>query len=167
MGNGFFVDSGLVLTNKHIIEREKGDFIVVRTSDNEYLIGHEVKEYKDLALVKIGKKTSFLYLNNKFNKKESVHIVSYFNNNYLDQDGNVLDIKRTKWDKYEYKKTLALSNYATFGYSGSPLLNDNGEVIGIVSAVTQLNMPLLDKKISVFFNSYAISTDDIINFLQR
>ena len=166
-GNGFFIASGLILTNKHIVEHKKGDIIVIRTSDNDYLVGTEVKEYKDLALIKVGKKTPFLYLSNNLNKKDAVHIVSYFNNNYLSQNGNFLDKKASKWGGNEYDNALRLSNYATFGYSGSPVLNDNGEVIGVLSSACRLYFDLLGNKVSVFINSYAISTDDVLKFLQR
>jgi len=144
-GSGFIVDSkGIILTNAHVVD--KADKVTVSLNDGRKFIG-EVKgtdEVTDLAVVKVETKGEILpvaALGNSdlvqvgdwaiavgnplgFNNTVTLGIIST-----LKRPSSAVGIPDKRLD---FIQTDAAINP---GNSGGPLLNDNGEVIGINTAI--------------------------------
>ncbi len=144
-GSGFIVDSkGIILTNAHVVD--KADKVTVSLNDGRKFIG-EVKgtdEVTDLAVVKVETKGEILPVADLGNS-DSVQVGDWaiavgnplgFNNTVT--LGIISTLKRPSSavgipdKRLDFIQTDAAINP---GNSGGPLLNDQGEVIGINTAI--------------------------------
>lgn len=151
-GTGFFVAPDLLVTNIHVVAKAKTiaakQQIVKKTpvyhpdhKDFAYANKIEVSkepilysidgvkaydESNDLVLLKVNKKcTTHLHFGNSDNVKEGdrVYTVAYNNAEYKCLKGVISGRNEREW--FEIK-----TQYSP-GYSGSPVLNSKGEIIGI------------------------------------
>jgi serine protease Do len=141
-GSGFLIDSdGLILTNNHVVER--ADRITVKLSNGASLRAHVVGRDPDtdIALIKVdgGGRLAAAPLGDSdllrvgewvcaignplaYEHTVTVGVVSYIGRKLFDRS---LD---------NFIQTDAAIN---FGNSGGPLINSNGEVVGINTAISQ------------------------------
>ncbi|BAZ11004.1 peptidase S1 and S6 chymotrypsin/Hap [Calothrix sp. NIES-4071] len=144
LGSGFIIDkSGLILTNAHVVD--KADRVTVRLKDGRTFQGkvQGVDEVTDLALVKInaGADLPVAALGSSTNVQVGDWAIAVGNPLGLDNTvtlGIVSTLRRTSRDvgignkRLEFIQTDAAINP---GNSGGPLLNAQGEVIGINTAI--------------------------------
>jgi serine protease Do len=140
-GSGFVIEpNGIILTNYHVIQ--SAERIMVKFSDGRNLVGHPlgVDPDTDIALIKVeGSNFPVAPLGNSdrlrvgewvcaignplaYEHTVTVGVVSYLGRKLFDSS---LD---------NYIQTDAAIN---FGNSGGPLINGNGEVVGINAAISQ------------------------------
>ena len=142
-GSGFLIDqSGVLLTNSHVVNG--ADKVTVTLKDGRKFIGkvRGVDEVTDLAVVKIeGKDLPVAPLGNSADVQVGDWAIAVGNPLGLDNTvtlGIVSTLKRSSAaigipdKRLDFIQTDAAINP---GNSGGPLLNDNGEVIGINTAI--------------------------------
>lgn len=144
LGSGFIIDkNGLILTNAHVVDQ--ADKVTVRLKDNRSFEGkvQGVDEVTDLALVKInaGGDLPVASLGSSNNVQVGDWAIAVGNPLGLDNTvtlGIISTLRRTSRDvgignkRLEFIQTDAAINP---GNSGGPLLNAQGEVIGINTAI--------------------------------
>jgi len=139
-GSGvIFSKDGLVLTNAHVIE--KTDQLIVGLSDGRRVLGNVVGEdsLTDLAVIKLKAKGPWptAQLGDSDNLKVGDWAIAVGNPFGLENTvtlGIISNLKRnvTQLGIYDKKLELIQTDAAINpGNSGGPLLNSNGEVIGI------------------------------------
>ncbi|MBH8553978.1 trypsin-like peptidase domain-containing protein [Nostocaceae cyanobacterium CENA357] len=144
LGSGFIIDkSGLVLTNAHVVD--KADKVTVRLKDGRTFEGQVkgIDEVTDLAVVKInaGNDLPVAPLGSSKNVQVGDWAIAVGNPLGFDNTvtlGIVSTLKRSSAQvgisdkRLDFIQTDAAINP---GNSGGPLLNDQGEVIGINTAI--------------------------------
>lgn len=156
IGNGVMISDSMVLTNYHVVNETKSVNVTFYSGieDSADLIIFDKK--RDLAVFKTknkheGSKISFsknqIYVGNKI-----VVIGSTLKLDFTMSSG-IISALRTSQDGIKYIQFDAPTNV---GNSGSPLLNSNGELIGIITL----------KATSLEGVSFAIHLQEINEFLQ-
>lgn len=144
LGSGFIIDkSGLILTNAHVVD--KADKVTVRLKDGRSFEGkvQGADEVTDLAVVKInaGSDLPVAPLGSSSNLQVGDWAIAVGNPLGLDNTvtlGIVSTLRRSSAEvripdkRLEFIQTDAAINP---GNSGGPLLNGQGEVIGINTAI--------------------------------
>ena len=140
LGSGFIIDpSGLAITNNHVVEGASE--IMVKTADGKEfkaeVMGRDPKT--DLALIKIDAKQKFPYLALGDSQKIRtgdwvVAIGNPFGLEHTVTSG-ILSAKGRTIGAGPYDDFLQTNASINPGNSGGPLLNLNGEVIGINTAI--------------------------------
>ena len=143
MGSGVLIDPrGYIVTCLHVIDGLSN--INVTTSDN--------KEYKgiliardpdtDIAIIKINGNKPFATIKTGRSEDvvwgEKVYVIGNpFGYLFSVADGMVSGLQRdiVVNEKLTYTKAIQISVPISSGYSGAPLLNVNGEMIGMVTAI--------------------------------
>jgi hypothetical protein len=137
-GTGFFVHpDGYLLTNQHVIDG--ADDLMVVTPDGKKLSARVVKAdgYKDLALIKVDvSEAPHLVLGRSADIKvlDPVIAVGF---PYADKIGAELSAYDGKVNAIRESgpiPMLQIDANVNLGNSGGPLLNDRGEVVGIVAS---------------------------------
>ncbi|MFO7317402.1 MAG: serine protease [Bacilli bacterium] len=135
-GTGFSIsENGLIVTNEHVID----DALTIKVSfpDNGLYKGEVVATYPevDLALLQVdGKDLPYLTLSEKYQylQQESIYIIGnplYFTG--IANEGHVLEpVLLADWEEEVYMIDAPVYR----GNSGSPVINDDGKVIGIIFA---------------------------------
>lgn len=139
-GSGFFIsDKGHLMTNYHVIAGvKKEDMTVVDNAGNEHKVTSiaAVSKGSDLAVLKIDAKSpNYLKLNTseKITVTEEVYAIgtpSAADLNASVTKGIISGKRKTE----EGGTLIQLDASINAGNSGGPLVNKNGEVIGIVTA---------------------------------
>ena len=145
-----------MLTNYHVIS--DNDELIININNKKIkarVLNYD--EYEDIAIIVVEKK----YVNNKIkigslkNKKIMNNIYVYSYNNK--ERGNLLSLKEPVKFNYNYKikmqDLLKIKAYVKEGNSGSPVLDENNNVIGMVTMVQSDNSNY----------AYAIPIDDLMN----
>jgi S1-C subfamily serine protease len=139
-GSGFFVSgAGYILTNKHVVQDM--DEIVITLGDNQQfsaeLIGVDPEE--DLALLAISGK-NYPYL--RLGDSDTIRIGEWaiaigcpFKNQHVVTAGIISAKGKMSETSGYYNKYIQTDAIISPGNSGGPLLNVNGEVVGMNSAV--------------------------------
>ena len=147
-GTGFLITrTGFIITNAHVVSKNKDDFVDVKFLDGRVVAARLVKidNMRDVALLKIdGADMKYLLLGNsntcndgdrvtaigspggpKFTKLQGTIMEG------LVTEGNITDASKNLHDReYSY---IQSNTFTDHGSSGGPLLNDHLEVIGINS----------------------------------
>lgn len=135
-GTGFSISSdGTIITNYHVVEGE--DSVTVAFPDNTLFSGDVIETYPsvDLAVVDVkGENLPYLELadQTEFQSNESIKFIGNpLNFNGIANKGTIIDY--TTLDDWE-KPVLMIEAPVYRGNSGSPVINQNGKVIGVVFA---------------------------------
>jgi len=144
-GSGFFIDQdGYIVTNFHVVAEAQEVFVCVPSQGNEIykakVVGTDFRT--DLAVLKIEntQSNSFSFL--KFGNSHSISVgqqVAAIGNPMDEQlalsftSGVVSGLDRNFYSPYEIEGHIQTDTPISGGNSGGPLLNLNGEVIGINS----------------------------------
>jgi hypothetical protein len=136
-GTGFIVhEQGYVLTNEHVVHRAKTVNVVVRGKDTYPATILSADEDHDLALLKIeaDKPLTAIPLGNSAEVKRQQPVLAMgfpFGEDAISStSGQVVSIR-----KEGANQLLVTDVLANPGNSGGPMLNDRGEVIGIISSL--------------------------------
>lgn len=140
LGSGFIIDSsGLIITNNHVIE-DADDILVRMSDDKEYharVMGRDEKT--DIALIKIkgGGVFPFLPLGDSRKMRIGDWVVAIGNPFGLEHTVTVgiLSARGRAIGAGPYDDFLQTDASINPGNSGGPLLNLDGEVIGINTAI--------------------------------
>ena len=127
-GTGFFVRENLIVTNIHCVAGATSVSVKPFESNTEYDV-EGIAAYdalNDLAILKVeGQGTPFpIYDSDIVDKGEAVKAIGCPNGKYVTTDG----VFHSSLNRNEWLQTTAKTGD---GYSGGPLLNSNGQVIGI------------------------------------
>ncbi len=143
MGSGFiFSKDGYILTNNHVVENAKEIKVYLSSRQEPYtakMIGSDAE--LDLAVIKIeaGNDLPMLNFGNSDNVSAGSWVVAIGNPYGLDHTVTVGVISATgrpvNIEGQEYKNLIQTDASINPGNSGGPLLNLNGEVVGINTAV--------------------------------
>ena len=134
-GTGCIIDKcGIILTSAHVIET--GDNVVVTMSNGQDYIArvlHRFGENKDIALLKIDVPSQLKTV--KFGNSEKIKVGQKVLaiGNPFGFNGTLTQgiISRIDYEKNRIQTDAAINP----GSSGGPLLNKNGEIIGINQAI--------------------------------
>lgn len=136
-GTGFSISKdGLILTNEHVVEGE--EIVTVAFPDEGLFSGHVIETYPqiDLAVVKVETDEQLPSLTladaTVFSEDESIYFIGNpLSFHGIANEGVIIDYIQLKgWDE----PVLMLDAPVYRGNSGSPVINENGEVIGVVFA---------------------------------
>jgi len=139
MGSGFIISKdGYIITNNHVVQ--KAQKVIIDTLDQKKytarIIGLDQKT--DLALLKIkGKNLPFIELGDS-NKVEVGEWVLAIGNPFYQQlsvTAGIISAKGRQLGAARYEDFLQTDAAINRGNSGGPLVNMNGKVIGINSAI--------------------------------
>ena len=171
LGSGFFIDdNGYIVTNHHVVERAVE--IEVRLHDGREfgaeVIGSDPKT--DIALLKVEADEPFPYLT--FGDSESVRvgdsvlaIGNPFGLGYSVSAGIVSARNRTLDGSYDdFIQTDAAINV---GNSGGPLLNMDGEVIGVNTAIIASPNASLPSSLGIGFSMASAVVTNVIDQLRE
>ncbi|MCP4219443.1 MAG: Do family serine endopeptidase [bacterium] len=139
VGSGFFISSdGYIITNNHVVQ--KAITVRIKTSDDkEYkakIVGTDPKT--DLALLKIkAKNLPFIELgdSNKVEVGEWVLAIGNPLNQDLTVTSGIISAKGRQLGLADYEDFLQTDAAINMGNSGGPLVNMDGDVIGINSVI--------------------------------
>ncbi|TSB47158.1 S1C family serine protease [Alkalicoccobacillus porphyridii] len=133
-GTGFFFDaSGLLLTNHHVADGEGP--LIVTTSEGEKYQGEIEKEDEELDLAKIKIESDsehpFLPLSqSSASGNQLVYIIGNpLTHNQISIQGSIIDSDQL-YDAIQIEASIFQ------GHSGSPVISEEGEVLGVVYAKT-------------------------------
>lgn len=137
-GTGWLIVPNVVVTNEHVADYDSSYYgrIAVRTIDNVRVPGEVIytDKYRDIALIKLDReldKPTLTLTDSLVNEGEPVIAVGHPDRieNWATMAGLV-----TNNDYYEGESILT-SLPTSSGASGSPILNLEGEVVGIISGI--------------------------------
>jgi serine protease Do len=141
-GSGFIISKdGLVITNKHVVlneESQVADRVEIVMSDgtkiNANVLG--TSRHQDLALIRIPNQSRLKFL--KLAKTETIKVGQ---NVYAIGSPSGIDNVFTSGTLNKVEKSQYLLHDARIGHgsSGGPLINDNGEFIGVNTHIAKFN----------------------------
>lgn len=135
-GTGFSINNeGVILTNHHVVEGE--ETVTVVFPDDGFFIGHVVESYPEIDLAVLetkGDNLPHLNLAEKtiFEENESVNFIGNpLRFQGIANEGEILEyIRLNNWDE----DVVMIKAPIYRGNSGSPIINKQGKVIGVVFA---------------------------------
>lgn len=149
LGSGFFISSGRIVTNYHVIEGAssiKVQLLDGSTYNVEYILGYS-KEL-DIAILSIPIETEYLPMNNySLRAGETIYAIgSPLGLTDTFTNGIISNVSRYV-SNVDY---IQVNAAITYGNSGGPLINTYGEVIGINS------MTIAGKDLNFAINIYQL-----------
>jgi serine protease Do len=148
-GSGFIVSSdGLIVTNKHVVEDTKAEYVIITNDDEEYSVNVLARDpVQDIAILKIQSNEQFKAI--KLGSASSIQIgqTAIAIGNALGELKNTVSVgvisglgrtvTASGQDSTEVLEDIIQTDAAINpGNSGGPLLNLSGEVIGINTAAS-------------------------------
>ncbi|MCD5374920.1 serine protease [Candidatus Gracilibacteria bacterium] len=141
-GKGFFVsDDGLIITNKHVINKENAKYTVILPDGSEYLSQIVyIDKQKDIALLQIDTDSTKVRPLDIQGEENIIHIGDPILTvgNPLTQNtrhGNIVNLgEEINENNYTQEWLLQTDITLYSGDSGSPLIGNDGKVIGINTA---------------------------------
>ena len=169
-GTGFFISKdGHLLTNYHVI-KDSEDIKVLYKDKNYKAKVISIDKTNDIALIKIDQLTNFLPIAEypKLEKGENVTslgfpLVRLQGNELKATFGHINSLSGIQNDI----RYLQFDNPTQPGNSGSPLINQNGEVIGIVSARLNQNTTIKYSGTLSQNVNYAIKMDYVLPIIKQ
>ena len=167
IGSGFFIsDDGYILTNNHVVV--DADKISVIFNNKEYkaeLIGSDF--YTDLAVLKINATT-----NNFFKLKEDINYnigdeIVAIGNPYgfgISVSRGIISAKNRIIKDMEFFDLIQTDAHISKGNSGGPLLNCDGDVIGINTVLYRQDYDTNGVAFAVPINANIIIPEDSSNY---
>lgn len=134
IASGFFVKDNIVATNKHVVEGAiRGFAKIIGQSGKFKILGTAgISRDVDVALLSIeGAKASPLKLGDSGNVKIGDHV--YAIGNPLGLEGTFSEGVISNFQKYQNETLLQITAPISPGSSGGPLVNGQGEVIGLTA----------------------------------
>lgn len=168
LGSGFIInEEGYILTNNHVVDRADSIQVFASNYDKPFtakLVGKDVD--LDLAVLKIESKEKLPYLH--MGDSESIRVgdwsIAIGNPFGLDHTVTVGVIsaksRPLQIDNQQFKDLLQTDASINPGNSGGPLLNLNGEVIGINTAINAQGQGL---GFAIPINTVKDVLDDLMN----
>ena len=157
LGSGFLVSPNVIATNFHVIENSHGGYVKLVNKDEVYeidgVVGYSI-EY-DLALIKIGDNsgTPLTLKSPVVNIGQKIFAIG----NPLGLEGTISDGIISGLRDYEGLSLLQISAPISPGNSGGPVVDENGEVIGVAtytfSEGQNLNFAVPVKYLKELFNN--------------
>ena len=172
-GSGFFVSSlGHILTNAHVI-RKSSNIVVIDSKGNEYQARQLVMDEKlDLALLKIDSSNKIENLRfadfARIEKGHKVYAIGYPNPSIQGLESKITDGIISSLSGLNGESTqMQISTPIQPGNSGGPLVNERGEVVGVVVARLD-GIEMLKRSNQLVQNvNYAISGDLALRFVKH
>jgi S1-C subfamily serine protease len=166
-GTGFFVSpDGYLLTNQHVIDSAKN--VAVFLNDEMHparIIDESVED--DLALLKIDVESEFLEINiDLIAKGEEIVVLGYPNTGVLGNEqkatfGHINSHSGLQNDPRYYQVSAPIQP----GNSGSPMLNDSAQVVGIVTATLNQVYSIITTGTLAQSVNYALKTEYAVPLL--
>lgn len=136
-GTGFLFDGkGFLLTNAHVVKNSK-NIIIQNNEGREFKSTVVYKDVaKDIAIIKIDdedfttiKNLPFGFKKSNSDLGEQIYTLGFPRNEIVYNEGYISSKTGFEGDSLSWQVTIS----ANPGNSGAPLLNKNGEIIGIIS----------------------------------
>ena len=136
-GSGFLIDTkGYLLTNAHVLRGLSRVVVVNRKGQQFNATIVSMDDAKDLALLKINDEDfiapaaiPYSFKRNSADLGENIYTLGYPTNEITYNEGYLSARRGLHGDTLSYQMSVA----ANPGNSGGPVLNNNGEVIGVLS----------------------------------
>lgn len=130
VGSGFAINENTIITNAHVVENSRD--VTIKLYSNKSITGKVVKKDKDrdLALIEVEEELTPLNFNTDENLAigTEVYAIGAPKDIPYTMTKGIISAKNRKIGNYNYIQIDASINA---GNSGGPLVNENGEVIGI------------------------------------
>ena len=143
-GSGFIIDErGFVVTNDHVLGEP--DDITIKLHDNKTFAGEKVgivyrNRLQDIAILMLRKPTppvfSSLAIGESPNYLEDVYVVGYPFGRLTTATGKMNSLEETILDEFSY---MSIDATLDPGYSGAPVVNKKGKVMGIATRIEGKN----------------------------
>lgn len=168
-GTGFFVsNAGHIITNYHVVEDAKK--ITIFNADGSSLVAEVLKRdpANDVALLKVESRSSGLELSANIEKGEQVLTIGYPLISVQGQEskvtfGNLNALSGVKGDVRFAQIDVPIQP----GNSGGPLLNQQGQVVGIVTATLNVIQTLRESGSLPQNVNYAVKSDYVLPLLRK
>lgn len=138
IGSGFVIDEGVVVTNFHVVENSKGGIVKIIGDQKKYRISGiiEIDKKNDLAILSV---SGLIAPKVKIGDYSKVGIGDniYAVGNPRGLEGTFSQGIVSGIRDFEGEKLLQITAPISPGSSGDPILNSNGEVIGVAVATIQ------------------------------
>lgn len=171
MGSGFFINNKIFITNYHVVDHLNENNAEIRTQTKSYSIDKIIEKNKevDLVLIQVSDSSdSYLNIGNSFDIIVGMNVYAIGNPSTFDEKvfkntftngivNNIVSDKVKNRNFYIDSKVILHSADLNPGNSGGPLLNDNGEVVGI-NAYIRNNIEKM---------KFAIHVDELVILLER
>jgi hypothetical protein len=137
LGTGFFIDpKGIALSNYHVFEGAKSASITT-FNGNKYSVNNIIAQNKEMDIIKFSislpQQKTFPYLTlAQIKPKEGDNVFVIGNPQGLEYSVSNGIVSSLRYDE-QIGQTIQTTTPISHGNSGSPLINMNGEVIGIIS----------------------------------
>ena len=162
VGSGFIIsEDGYVLTNNHVVA-DANDIFVTLTDGKEYkatVVGTD--DRTDVALIKIeGENLAPLTIGNPADLKKGQWVLAIGSPFGLDSTVTVGIVSAINRDTGDYLPFIQTDVAVNPGNSGGPLLNLNGEVVGV-------NSQIVSRSGGFMGISLAIPIDEVMNVVEQ
>lgn len=134
-GSGFMLDRTTLVTNRHVVEGARRLEVTTWDGEDINVPVHAYSTVSDLAVVSTSSELSPAALTEDIRVGDSVYVSGYPRGQAWHlSEGKVVDFVKGSGVS-EYGNLMRVSAPVERGNSGGPLLNERGEVVGVVFAV--------------------------------